>query len=153
MIAIGFVNTPKILFSPDCSFKVCEKPSKFSERMQGWIDLMPSLRWIYFLYVYNDSLICYAHIFKDGFHQSNTDFTMDHGFGGCFPRSLCVVIAMQPQKSAFFHGSEANLRVNWDSGQVSKIYFTLMATIFKGSVSRDFRPPVFFMIQTHLGPW
>ena len=23
----------------------------------------------------------------------------------------------------------------------------------KGSVSRDFRPPVFFMIQTHLGPW
>ena len=23
---------------------------------------------------------------------------------------------------------------------------------FKGSVSRDFRPPVFFMIQTHLGP-
>ena len=23
----------------------------------------------------------------------------------------------------------------------------------KGSVSQDFRPPVFFMIQTHLGPW
>ena len=23
----------------------------------------------------------------------------------------------------------------------------------KGSVSRDFRPPVFFMIQNHLGPW
>ena len=23
----------------------------------------------------------------------------------------------------------------------------------KGSVSRDFRPPVFFMIRTHLGPW
>ena len=25
-------------------------------------------------------------------------------------------------------------------------------TVVKGSVSRDFRPPVFFMIRTHLGP-
>ena len=37
---------------------------------------------------------------------------------------------------------------------------TIMTTVFslhtvrrfKGSVSRDFRPPVFFMIRTHLGP-
>ena len=32
IIAIGFVrvNTPKNLFSPDCSFKICGTPSKFS---------------------------------------------------------------------------------------------------------------------------
>ena len=29
----------------------------------------------------------------------------------------------------------------------------LSRRMFKGSVSRDFRPPVFFMIRTHLGPW
>ena len=29
-IPIGFVNTPKYLFPPDCSFKNCEKPQKFS---------------------------------------------------------------------------------------------------------------------------
>ena len=28
-------------------------------------------------------------------------------------------------------------------------FFTMM---FKGSMSRDFRPPVLFMIRTHLGP-
>ena len=29
--AIGFVNTPKYIFSPDCSFKICEKPSSFQK--------------------------------------------------------------------------------------------------------------------------
>ena len=29
-----FVNTPKNLFSPDCSFKIHEKPSKFSESVR-----------------------------------------------------------------------------------------------------------------------
>ena len=30
-IAFGCINTPKYLFSPDCSFKIFEKPSKFSQ--------------------------------------------------------------------------------------------------------------------------
>ena len=29
---------------------------------------------------------------------------------------------------------------------------TITVGFFKGSVSRDFRPPVFFMMRTHLGP-
>ena len=29
-LLLFFVNTPKYLFSHDCSFKICEKPSKFS---------------------------------------------------------------------------------------------------------------------------
>ena len=31
IIVIGFVYTPKYSFSPDCSFKICEKTSKFSK--------------------------------------------------------------------------------------------------------------------------
>ena len=34
LLAIGFVNTSKYLFSPDCSFEICEKPSKFSKSVQ-----------------------------------------------------------------------------------------------------------------------
>ena len=30
--------------------------------------------------------------------------------------------------------------------------YSLYKSFIKGSVSRDFRPPVFFMIRTHLGP-
>ena len=37
-IAIGYLNTPKYLFSPDCSFKICEKPSKFSKSVSIVID-------------------------------------------------------------------------------------------------------------------
>jgi hypothetical protein len=32
------------------------------------------------------------------------------------------------------------------------VHFTL-AREFKGTLSRDFRPPVFFIKQLHLGPW
>ena len=31
IIAIGCANTPKYILLPDCSFKICEKPSKFSK--------------------------------------------------------------------------------------------------------------------------
>ena len=31
-------NTPKYLFLPDCSFKICEKPSKFSKSVRVVID-------------------------------------------------------------------------------------------------------------------
>ena len=34
----------------------------------------------------------------------------------------------------------------------SEIFWWFCLSTFKGSVSRDFRPPVFFMIRTHLGP-
>ena len=34
IIAVGFENTPKYLFSPECSFKICEKPSMFSESVR-----------------------------------------------------------------------------------------------------------------------
>ena len=35
---IGCVNTPKYLFLPDCSFKICEKPSKFSRSVTVVVD-------------------------------------------------------------------------------------------------------------------
>ena len=34
---------------------------------------------------------------------------------------------------------------------VATVYF-IRFVLLKGSVSRDFRPPVFFMIRNHLGP-
>ena len=33
------VNTPKYLFLPDCSFNICEKPSKFSKSVCVFIDV------------------------------------------------------------------------------------------------------------------
>ena len=33
IIPVGFVNTPKYLLSPDCFFKIWEKPSKFSKSL------------------------------------------------------------------------------------------------------------------------
>ena len=36
---IGVVNTTKYLFSPDCSFKICENPANFSESVpkSSWL--------------------------------------------------------------------------------------------------------------------
>ena len=34
IIAIGCANTPKYILLPDCSFKICEKPSKFSKSVR-----------------------------------------------------------------------------------------------------------------------
>ena len=46
IIAIGFVrvNTPKILFSPDCSYKICGTPSKFSESVRVVVDFSDTFR-------------------------------------------------------------------------------------------------------------
>ena len=34
IITVRFVNTPQELFLTDCSFKICGKPSKFSESVR-----------------------------------------------------------------------------------------------------------------------
>ena len=39
IIAIGCVNIPKYIFLPDCSFKIFEKPSKFSKSVRVVIDV------------------------------------------------------------------------------------------------------------------
>ena len=36
IITIECVNTPKYLFLPDCSFKICEKPSKCGGSLEMW---------------------------------------------------------------------------------------------------------------------
>ena len=35
----GCLKTPKCLFLPHCSFKICEKPSKFSKSVRVVIDV------------------------------------------------------------------------------------------------------------------
>ena len=67
-------------------------------------------------------------------------------------------ISRQIDKNKFFFhcGFHDSLTLRHDMTPSSlKICWNILrhCNFLKGSVSRDFRPPVFFMIQTHLGPW
>ena len=43
-------------------------------------------------------------------------------------------------------------QMSWFSEEKIGVKNLIISLFVKGSVSRDFRPPVFFMTRTHLGP-
>ena len=64
IIAIGYVNTPKYRFLTDCSFKICEKPLKFSKSVQLVIDVSAQFSKI------SNYIFCYFFLLVFYFFQS-----------------------------------------------------------------------------------
>ena len=87
----------------------------------------------------------------------------------CFYYFICTVLSLLSSQTALCGGlDEIRWAVIWNSTcslcTVILLRFNLHPVCsvsflkknkfrFKGSVSQDFQPPVFFMIRTHLGPW